>query len=175
MITWRELYSKEKDVSFYIDHISNHKIFLDSILREKPSRTLEVGVGTSTFSIFLSHLGIDAFALDIDPAIIEVAKRYCNKLNGNVNYITGNAFNLHESVSNVTYDVIFHQGLLEHFPDAEIAELLRQQLEIAPIVVFSVPIADYGKRDAGNERLMSPSNWIKILQKHGFNIVEQYS
>lgn len=172
MKSWTELYNKQVDEIFYLDNIANHKVFLNSILKEKPRRTLEVGVGTGTFSIFLSHLGIEAHALDSNPTIIEVAKRTANKFNVNVKFIVGNAFNLQESLEANFYDVIFHQGLLEHFLDIDIVSLLRQQLRLGKVVIFSVPTPEYGKQDLGNERLLSPFEWLDLLRTYDFNVIE---
>lgn len=92
-----------------------------------------------------------------------------------MHFITGDAFRLRESVHDTLYDVVFHQGLLEHFSDAEIAKLLEQQLEIVPVIVFSVPTPEYEKQDLGNERLIPPSSWLDILQRYGFHVIEHCS
>ena len=38
MVTWTEFYSREVDVTFYLDNIGKHRAFLNSILKEKPMR-----------------------------------------------------------------------------------------------------------------------------------------
>ncbi len=64
------------------------------------------------------------------------------------------------------------QGFFEHFQDDEIVALLRQQLRVANHVVFSVPNRAYGRKDRGDERLMTRDEWDAVLLGGGFEIVE---
>lgn len=43
-----------------------------------------------------------------------------------------------------------------------------------PRFVFSIPGRYYGRRDFGNERLMTGEQWRTILQPHGRVRVEEY-
>ncbi|GAI49981.1 unnamed protein product, partial [marine sediment metagenome] len=56
----------------------------------------------------------------------------------------------------------------EHFDDANIGKLLREQLRVARMVIFSVPTLWYPRRDFGNERLMEKEDWLRILA--GFKV-----
>lgn len=60
--------------------------------------------------------------------------------------------------------LIYHQGLLEHFSDEKIQELLKLQTENSFAVVFSIPSKFYGKQDFGDERLLTLEEWEKILK-----------
>jgi hypothetical protein len=53
-------------------------------------------------------------------------------------------------------------------------ELLNEQLRVAPIVIFSVPNKFYGRRDKGDERLLSKKQWEKILDSFNVTKSENY-
>lgn len=61
-------------------------------------------------------------------------------------------------------DIIYHQGLLEHFSDEKIRELLELQTKNSYAVIFSVPSKFYGKQDFGDERLLILKEWKEILE-----------
>ena len=80
-------------------------------------------------------------------------------------FVEGDIFALDQLGREV--DVVFSQGVLEHFGDEEIREIVRQSLAVAPRFVFSVPSKFYGVQDFGNERLMEASDWARILDGLG--------
>lgn len=92
-----------------------------------------------------------------------------NKIfSGKVKFLKRDAFR--SGFKNNSFDMVCHQGFLEHFSDEEIVILLREQLRVAPVVVFSVPNNHYGHKDKGDERLLSKREWEKILSD--FNVAE---
>ena len=62
------------------------------------------------------------------------------------------------------HPLIYHQGLLEHFSDEKIQELLELQTKNSYAVIFSVPSKFYGKQDFGDERLLALEEWKEILE-----------
>ncbi len=166
---WATFYSKSFDFEFLIRNTYVHLDMFKSIYNERPKRLLEVGVGSGSMSIFWSYLGLKLFALDNDPRVLEKAKYMSKSLNGNVKFVYGDAFKL--PFKDNSFDVIFHQGLLEHFSDEEIIRLLNEQLRVGKVAVFSVPNNFYKEKDFGDERLLSKKNWDKFL-KTNFNLIE---
>lgn len=59
--------------------------------------------------------------------------------------------------------LVYHQGLLEHFPDDKIKELLELQLAHSFAVIFSIPSVFYGRQDFGDERLLTREQWQEML------------
>ena len=49
---------------------------MEKIIELNPSSTLEVGCGPGTRSVFLSYLGINAKAIDIDKKIMDQVSFY---------------------------------------------------------------------------------------------------
>lgn len=140
---------------------ATHREFLAAIVGRGPRRVLEVGAGTGRMSVFLSHLGMEAVGLDRDEALVARARQVNAALNGRASFLCGDAFALPFPAD--AFDLAFHQGLLEHFDDAAIVALLREQLRVAPLVALSVPNRHYRRRDVGDERHLSRARWEALL------------
>lgn len=165
---WGDFYKTENTMEDFIGNIANHSTFLNEIFNEKPKKILEVGSGSGTLSIFLSYFNSRVTSVDSNEKVLELAKKHDKIFNGKVNFIKQNAFKL--GFRSNSFDLVCHQGFLEHFSDEEIIKLLEEQLRVAPIVVFGVPNNHYGHKDLGDERLLSKKEWEKILSK--FNLTE---
>ncbi len=79
--------------------------------------------------------------------------------NRSCSYAFADAFRLSETFRRDEFEVTFSQRFFEHFSDEDIGKLIREQLTVSPIVIFSVPSKWYGVRDFGNERLMTAGEW----------------
>ncbi len=169
---WETFYKKEVNLNDYLTNLNQHSHLFEEILKENPVKTLEVGIGNGSMSIFLSHLGFEATGIDNNIEIIKKAKQTNENFKGHAEFISCDAFNLEKLESE--FDVVFSQGFFEHFADEEIRILIHKQLEVGKIVLFSVPSNYYPELDLGNERLLSKEDWHKILE--GFNVeyVEYY-
>lgn len=62
------------------------------------------------------------------------------------------------------YDIIHSHGVLEHFSDEQIRDIVRNQLKNAPVVVHYVPSEKYEMPSFGDERLMSVAQWQQICE-----------
>lgn len=160
--SWGHFYLHEPDLKYLIKNTFFHLPMFELIYKENPKKILEIGSGSGTMAIFLSYLGFDVISLDNDKKILFDAKRVTKKFNGRVKFTFGNAFKL--PFREKSFDVIFHQGLFEHFLDEDIFRLLDEQLRVAKIVVFSVPNNYYPKKDFGNERLLSKKYWDRLIR-----------
>ncbi|HUW30247.1 MAG TPA: class I SAM-dependent methyltransferase [Planctomycetota bacterium] len=166
--SWNEFYSEvDADPRLFLSELVVHEKFVAAILDCRPRTALEVGCGTGRFSVFLSHLGIGVTAIDNDEGVLERAAMISNALHGSVKFAKADAASL--PFADDTFDVCFHQGLMEHFSDEQIGEFLREQLRVARAVVFSVPGCYYPTKEFGNERLLSHRKWKRILSS--FNVV----
>ncbi len=76
---------------------------------------LEPGAGTGRDGIRLAKLGANVFLLDYSEKSLNLAKNYLKNENKefNVQLIMADALNT--PFKDETFDVVFHQGLLEHF------------------------------------------------------------
>ena len=172
-MTWSSYYQADITIDSLLGNLYGQREFLNAIHQLAPKTILEIGSGSGGMAIFLSWLGFDVVSIDIEPAVVEKAKAENQRLHGQAKFVVADAFAL--PFANHSFDLIIHQGLLEHFSDADIRKLLDEQLRCAPQVLFSVPNHFYMRRDFGNERLMSPSQWESILAPYRIIKSESYS
>lgn len=173
MSNWSDYYSQEISPDLYIRNLYGQREFLNTIIATQAKNILEIGAGTGTMSIFLSQLGFEATTLDNDEKVVGRANLAKEKLGGKNEIVLGDAFNL--PFQDRSFDVVFHQGLLEHFSDEDIHKLLEEHLRVAPTVIFSVPNSYYFGREFGDERLMSKNMWENILKPYQVEISQNYS
>jgi len=160
----------------YESHVSSGFVLglINKIVKLSPITLIEWGYGTGFISIAMANRGYRVQGYDIEPRLIEYAieaRRQCFVSGiGSVEFTAS-----HSDLKPA--DVVFSQGLLEHFTDIEIIGLIKEQLNYAnKYVVFSVPSAEYKTQDMGDERLMDVAQWEYILESaFGDNLIELYS
>jgi hypothetical protein len=170
---WAAFYKKELNLNDYLGNLYEHLYLFERIMKEKPLKTLEIGIGNGSMSIFLSHLGFKATGIDNEIKIVKKAMETNQNFNGNAHFIQCDAFELEKKFEG-EFDVVFSQGFFEHFSDEEIRTLILKQLEVGKIVLFSVPSNFYPRLDLGNERLLSKEEWHNILDGLNVEYIEYY-
>jgi SAM-dependent methyltransferase len=165
MRTWGDFYAGDVDLATFFSTLSHHAPFMEAILAARPERALEAGCGTAVMSSFLGMAGVDAIAVDNDARVLDVARASAARWPAAPRFVEHDIFKLAEL--GLEADVVFSQGVLEHFGDEEIVRLARESLTVAPRFVFSVPSRWYGHRDFGNERLLGAPEWGAILEPAG--------
>jgi len=181
MRNWSEIYQKK------IEALGGPKKYLSSKVKEKSlllkkisyyagpnGKILEAGCGTGVLSTFLSNQGFTVTAVDIDEDMLNIAKKISENFLDHPIFKKMDLFNL--EFNNHSFDLVFSHGVLEHFKDNEITALLKKQLEIAKIVIFSVPSNYLTKKDRffGNERFLSEEKWKKLIEKADAFIMETF-
>jgi SAM-dependent methyltransferase len=163
--TWGDFYAAGVDLPTFFATLSHHAPFMDALLTPRPARALEAGCGTAVMSSFLGMAGVETVAVDNDPKVLEVARASAARWPAAPRFVEHDIFKLSEL--GVEADVVFSQGVLEHFDDESILKLCQESLAVAPRFVFSVPSRWYGVLDFGNERLMTAPEWGAILEPAG--------
>lgn len=153
-----------------------HAELLREVFRRAGDGVLEVGIGSGAQSSILSRLVPRVVAVDNDSRIIDAARTNIERYGPAVRVVAADAFAL--PFGERRFGVSISQGLLEHFTDSRIADLIGEQLRVSRSVVFSVPSDRYPRQDVGNERLMPPSRWSEIV-RHGlpsprYNVQARY-
>jgi len=140
-----------------------HRELLRATLLRARGAVLEVGTGSGAQSAMLSRFVSRVVTLDNSERILAVARKNLAQYGPNVRAVRGDAFAL--PFLDASFGVAVSQGLAEHFDDASIGLLLREQVCVCRSVVFSVPSDHYPRQDVGHERLMSPVQWREIVRR----------
>ncbi len=172
-MNWHKYYQTPLTLEELLRNLYGQRDFLVEIVGLGPRKILEIGTGTGGMSIFLSWLGFDVTGVDVDSQIVDWAKSAATKLNSSAKFEIADGFKL--PYEDNSFDLVFHQGLLEHFSNEEVHRLLSEQLRVAHRVVISVPNHWYPRRDFGNERLLDKNSWEKILSPFRITQSRYYS
>ena len=114
-MVWNKFWNKKKD----IDKVyPSSPSVLKAILSQGPVeelRILEVGAGTGRDSLALAKAGAQVYILDYSEESLKITNTLALQAPGNLHLVQGNAFN--SPFPNETFDIVFHQGLAEHFKE----------------------------------------------------------
>lgn len=153
----------------------NLRAFIWTLRRHFPAGAgiLEVGFGSGTTAVLLSDLGFTVTACDIDPELVlRMASKYRDwVIQRRLTVEQADMFQL--PWPDESFDVAYHQGVLEHFPDDQIVAALREQARVARFVLFDVPNHRYPDRPFGDERLLPISRWRALIRAAGLTVVEE--
>jgi len=171
---WENFYSEDAGESFLRSNAQHHEYFVRLIEKYAERKTgevprlIEIGIGTGTLSIFFSRRPYNVTGIDKAPFIVSKAVERNRRLKGSAKFSCMDALDIARHFEENAFDVAFSQGLLEHFDDAGIQNLINAQLKVARNVVFSVPSIHWPNTDFGDERKMTLEQWKTLLGNFGF-------
>ena len=130
------------DDAAFKKNLENDSPYLKMVLKhlKPPAHILEAGCGPARAAMSMSTKGFDVTAIDNDKDLLRIAKRNARKFDGKMIF---KALDFNDALKEFgadSFDACTHQGVLEHFSIQTIRKILRMQLQIAPLVIFSVPI-----------------------------------
>lgn len=184
---WEKLWRK-RDVKELYD---NSGRILEAVKRHwgedlSSKRILEVGAGSGRDSFDLSALGAEVYTLDYAPSSLDIICKLNEECENKTIPVGGDAFNL--PFADESFDLVFHQGLLEHFRDEEkiIFENARvvkkgglviidvpQRWHIYTVIKHSLILID--KWFAGWEKEFSLRQLEKKMKKYGVEPIDFYA
>lgn len=182
MSKWSKIYesqlSKSGSLDAFIKEKVSYKRKLIGIIKrfsKKHKTILEAGCGSGITSIYLNSLGYKVTGIDADRDMIKLAKSIAKKKKRSVRFQRDNIKTLHRTKDH--FDVIFSNGVMEHFSDAEIVAIVNRHAIAADYVVVSIPSDYFTKKQRvfGNERFLSVGRWRKILSKTNSICVKEFS
>ena len=147
-------------------------------------RVLEVGAGSGRDSATLARAGARAFLLDASAGALVLASRADAEFRGR-SLVQGDG--LHAPFPDASFDLVFHQGLLEHFPDPHplLAEN-RRLLRPGGVLLVDVP-QTFHPWTALKKTLIALDRWFagwetqytapeleRLLQESGFEVTTTY-
>lgn len=128
----------------------------------RPSRILEAGCGSGTYLNVLSKYGHITAGIDNEPNAVRIARKNC----GDVRLADIKKLPFRKN----SFDLIFNQGVMEHFSDAEFTAILRECARVAPKAAIIVPAATSPFRlydligDDPDKRFFTKSEIRRLLQ-----------
>ncbi len=145
----------------------------------KPNaKILECGCGLARTVFSMAHYGFRVTAIDHNKKILDVAKQSAKNigLSEKIRFIHSDFFDVDKEFKPRSFDCITHQGVVEHFPKNEIKKILKKQLKVSPMLIFSVPLkTEFNEKKYFADKLYR-NLWIKefwltdVLKS--FNVVE---
>ncbi len=135
--SWDQYWSQKKELERVYRSSPRVLEAVMGALPPKGERVLEVGSGTGRDTAWLSERGLLAIALDSSPSAWSLMAQTVPSLVGR-GIVGGDA--LHLPFADATFDLVFHQGVLEHFGNPA-AFLLENRRVTRPggLLVVDVP------------------------------------
>ena len=134
---------------------------------------LEMGCGSALASITIKQLHPEqvVMACDINPKVIEYARERIKFFKLNIDVANTDAFTT--IYSNI--DVLFTEGLLEHYDPGVRIKMLQHWLGIAKYIVIQVPTEEDLNQGGGymDEQKHSYQCWSNFI-KNSFNVIEEF-
>ncbi len=137
---WEDFWAEKKDVH---EVYSNDDRVLRNVLGVTDlhmKRVLEVGAGTGRDSFGMVEQGASVFMLDYSTNSLNIINNIASEQKVDVKPVCGNAFSL--PFPDGSFDLVFHQGLLEHFREKEAENLLRENIRVTKtggLILVDVP------------------------------------
>lgn len=110
---WEKFWDEKKEINQV--YSTGDRIFsnLKSLAEFKGKKILEVGAGSGRDSFRLAHEKAQVFVLDYSPKALDIINKLNDKNEVLVNCLQADALNM--PIPDESFDIVFHQGLLEHF------------------------------------------------------------
>jgi len=148
-------------------NIMEHGRFVEELARHVVGgdKALEVGSGAGVMGAPLVGGGVEVTSLDNDEHILEMCEVNARVLGVSIKYLFGDALDL--PFGDRSFRLAFSLGLLEHFSDAEIDQVVGEQLRVARTVVAGMPVEASPQGVFGNERWFPAEWWVEKLGRFG--------
>jgi len=125
---WERFWAQTREISVDEVYDNGGRILREIFAAADPSglRILEVGAGSGRDSIALAEAGAHVTTLDYSPQSLSLIREESRRTGQPVDMVGGNALAM--PFADESFDLVFHQGLLEHFRDP--MPLLRENTRV---------------------------------------------
>ncbi len=159
---WDEYYRLDYSLPFIHEHLGHLAYFMAMVEAYAPGPLLaEAGTGTGLMAIYLSQKDYCLIGLDNDPGVLALNRQLSQRLGGKASWTQGDMFEL--PFPDQSIDLLYHQGLLEHFDPPDIGRALQEHARVAQRVIFTVPTLHWRGGLRGDERLWHGKVWHQLL------------
>lgn len=183
MSKWSKIYETQLaeagSVTNFIKNKISYKKQLIEIIKtycNKNGRILEIGSGSGVTTIHLNLSGYKTIGVDQDPDMINFARSISGvQKDTSTNFEIDNLRTLNKIKG--YFDVIFSNGVMEHFTDNDIIKIINRHLLMCHYLIFSIP-SDYfsmNQRIYGDERFMNAKKWHQIISRSNGICLKEFS
>jgi SAM-dependent methyltransferase len=125
---WETFWDEKQDTDEVYSNAGRVLRHLSKLVELKDKKVLEIGAGTGRDSFPLVEQGASVVQLDYAENSLRILKRLAEESKLPVSIVGGDTFRL--PFRDNTFDIIFHQGLLEHFRKPVAEQLLRENVRV---------------------------------------------
>jgi len=181
---WKELYENEVKLhygtweNYFAQKFKLKKPLIDLLLKnaglspDKP--TIECGVGTGKLASLIASKGFTSYGLDVDGEMLKHARAFSNSVTPDNPVKLINADIRKLNFADKYFSLAHSGGVLEHFPDDVIVQVLGEQIRVADNVVFAVPSTYFlDDEKMNNERRIHKNDWRKLIHESGGEIFSE--
>ena len=184
---WETFWDEKKEVRDVYSNSDRVVRNLSKIIDLQGKKILEVGAGTGRDSFPLATRGARVYQLDYSINSLKIMKQLAEEEKIPVLILGGDTFCL--PFRDETFDIVFHQGLLEHFRPQQAEALLKENIRILKrggLLLVDVPqryhiytiikhfLIALDKWFAGWEREFSVRELRYEMEQLGLTIVHSY-
>jgi SAM-dependent methyltransferase len=184
---WNIFWSRKQEVGEVYSNSDRILRNLARITDLKGKKVLEVGAGTGRDSFTLVNLGATVYQLDYSNNALRIITSIARQENIPVHPLCGDAFAL--PFREETFDIVFHQGLLEHFREPDALNLIKENIRVLKrggLLLVDVPqrwhvytimkhiLIAFNAWFAGWEREFSIRDLRKLLRGNGLTHTAEY-
>ncbi len=186
---WDKVWTERMDLDVYPPVTDIASEIAQVVPEVRGMKIVEIGAGTGRTSIELARRGAEVTILDISERSLELARKFAQKTDAEtqarLKYVLADALN--PGLSAESFDILFHQGLLEHFRSPfGLLKANRQLLKQGGLIVVDVPQTFHfytilkhiqmslGKWFAGWERQFTPASLARLLRQMEFEPIYSY-
>ena len=180
-----DVYWQELQKSGYVNYTPELLRALEAVTNLPGQRVLEIGGGTGGNSSLLARKGAEVYVLDFSPTALSIAAQTAEQAGVRFRLLEADA--RHIPFPDGFFDLIFHQGFLEHFRHP-LPLLLEQRrvLREGGYLLVDVPqtfnlftvkkhlLMAMDRWEYGWEREFSYGSLCQLLIEAGFEVVEAY-
>ncbi len=124
---WESFWYEKQDIDQVYSNTERIRNNLKKVTTLTNKNILEIGAGTGRDSLYMVSEGCSLFLLDYTQSSLEIIRKLIPQT-ASAFPIGGDAFAL--PFSDRSFDVVFHQGLLEHFRKEDATKLLIENIRV---------------------------------------------
>lgn len=136
---WDDFWHQKSNLAEVYPNTDRIRVNIQKCISVENARILEVGAGTGRDSFYMARDGATLFLLDYSMNSLELIKKAAPHRE-RIHILGGDAFSL--PFPDQSLDVVFHQGLLEHFSKERAQAMLKEHarvLKSGGLLVVDVP------------------------------------